>query len=157
MKAFMYETIIGRIGIAEKDNGIARVYFGTDRIADGIEVVETELISEAASQLREYLDGRRREFSLPLSPSGTDFMKDVWRQLQEIPYGSTASYKEVAERIGRPRAVRAVGRANNLNPIPIFIPCHRVIGSNGKLVGYAGGLDLKKHLLDLESKHTLVK
>ena len=87
---------------------------------------------------------------MPLEPNGTEFMKQVWTALCGIPYGKTATYGEIAERVGRPKAARAVGLANNRNPIPIIIPCHRVIGANGSLTGYAGGLDMKKRLLDLE-------
>lgn len=105
---------------------------------------------EAAAQLEEYLAGRRRVFDLPLAPRGTPFQQEVWAALCRIPYGETCSYADIAAVIGRPKACRAVGMANNRNPIPIFIPCHRVIGKNGSLVGYAGGLFLKERLLLLE-------
>jgi methylated-DNA-[protein]-cysteine S-methyltransferase len=108
------------------------------------------LLVEAARQLQAYFRGELREFQLPLDFEGTDFQKRVWRQLRSIPYGQTRSYSQIAEVIGSPRAVRAVGAANGSNPIPIVIPCHRVIGSNGKLVGFGGGLPLKKRLLELE-------
>ena len=97
--------------------------------------------------------GQRKEFDIPLAPQGTDFQKKVWKALQNINYGTTASYKEIAQKINNPKAVRAVGMANNQNPIAIIIPCHRVIGSNGKLVGYAGGLELKQKLLELEKNN----
>ncbi|MFI3245511.1 MAG: methylated-DNA--[protein]-cysteine S-methyltransferase [Ferrimonas sp.] len=101
-------------------------------------------------QLTEYFAGERRLFCLPLAPSGTDFQQQVWRALQQIPYGTTASYGEIARAIGRPKAVRALGAANGKNPLAIVIPCHRVIGANGSLTGYAGGLSLKQQLLQLE-------
>jgi len=109
------------------------------------------LLLEAARQLRAYFAGTLREFQLPLDMEGTDFQKRVWRQLETIPYGETRSYAQIAAAIGSPSAVRAVGAANGANPIAIVVPCHRVIGSSGKLVGYGGGLPLKKRLLELES------
>jgi methylated-DNA-[protein]-cysteine S-methyltransferase len=109
------------------------------------------LLLETLRQLRAYFGGSLREFDLPLDPAGTDFQKRVWLELLKIPYGETRSYSEVAIAVGSPKAVRAVGAANGANPIPIVVPCHRVIGSSGKLTGYGGGLELKKRLLDLES------
>jgi methylated-DNA-[protein]-cysteine S-methyltransferase len=109
-------------------------------------------VGEAVRQLKEYFSGRRTDFDLPLAPQGTEFQRDVWRRLQEIPYGETISYGELAKRIGNPKASRAVGAANGSNPIPIVIPCHRVIGSNGKLTGFGGGLPTKEALLALEAK-----
>ena len=106
-------------------------------------------------QLKEYFAGKRREFSLPLSPAGTEFQKKVWSVLQEIPYGETRTYKEIAGRCGNEKACRAVGMANHVNPIGIVIPCHRVVGSSGKMVGYAGGLDKKQYLLELEGGNSL--
>ena len=99
------------------------------------------------------MEGKRKEFTLPLAPVGTEFMIRVWKSLCAIPYGETRSYKEIAESIGNKKASRAVGLANNRNPIPIFIPCHRVIGANGKLVGYGGGLHIKSFLLKLEMEY----
>ena len=107
-------------------------------------------LTEAGRQLRAYFEGRLREFELPLDPLGTDFQKRVWKQLERIPYGETRSYSQVAVAVGAPKAVRAVGAANGSNPLPIVVPCHRVIGANGKLVGYGGGLPLKHRLLALE-------
>ena len=101
-------------------------------------------------QLAEYFAGQRRDFDLAVEPQGTEFQRQVWHQLLEIPYGTTCSYQDIAQAIGRPQAVRAVGRANGTNPIPIVIPCHRVIGANGTLTGYGGGLDVKRQLLVLE-------
>lgn len=114
----------------------------------------TELLSMATIQLDEYFQGKRTVFSLPFKLTGTPFQLAVWKELQNIPYGQTTSYKEIAQKINKPKAYRAVGMANNKNPLPIIIPCHRVIGSNGKLIGYAGGLKLKNYLLKLEKSHT---
>ena len=111
----------------------------------------TGLLGELVRQLDAYFAGRLEVFDLPLEPEGTPFQQDVWRMLMKIPYGKTWSYSDVARRIGRPDAVRAVGAANGANPMPIVIPCHRVIGMNGKLVGFGGGLETKKRLLALES------
>jgi methylated-DNA-[protein]-cysteine S-methyltransferase len=108
------------------------------------------VIKQAVNELQEYFEGRRREFTVPLHPQGTDFQLRVWQVLRTIPYGKTWSYKQVATAAGNPKASRAVGMANNRNPIAIIIPCHRVIGANGRLVGYAGGLDVKEKLLEIE-------
>lgn len=105
-----------------------------------------------AEQLREYFDRRRVTFELPLAPRGTDFQREVWAHLLRIPYGETSTYSEAAERLGRPRAARAVGRANATNPLPILVPCHRLVGRNGSLTGFAGGLEFKRGLLELESR-----
>ncbi|MEO7652874.1 MAG: methylated-DNA--[protein]-cysteine S-methyltransferase [Bryobacteraceae bacterium] len=109
------------------------------------------IVAEALHQLRAYFAGELREFRLPLAPKGTGFQRSVWRQLEAIPYGETCSYAAIAQRIGKPLAVRAVGAANGSNPLPIVVPCHRVIASNGKLCGFGGGLDVKRYLLDLEA------
>jgi methylated-DNA-[protein]-cysteine S-methyltransferase len=147
---FFYDTSIGRIVIM--DNGIEITDMGLEDRVDykDMNVCETELIKEAAAQLTEYLDGRRKKFDLPLNPQGTEFQKKVWKALCDIPYGQTRSYKQVAEAVGNPKGPRAVGMANNRNPIIIFIPCHRVIGANGSLVGYGGGLHVKEKLLAIE-------
>jgi methylated-DNA-[protein]-cysteine S-methyltransferase len=108
----------------------------------------------ARQQLTEYFDGKRREFDLPLRLNGTEFQLSVLEALQNIPYGETMSYSDIAQRIGRPKAVRAVGAANGHNPIPIIVPCHRVIGSHGDLTGFGGGLDTKEALLRLEAEHS---
>ncbi|MBW6409429.1 methylated-DNA--[protein]-cysteine S-methyltransferase [Clostridium weizhouense] len=147
---FFYQTEIGEIGIAENGNAITNLYFKRIELIDNFNLAETKLIKEAYSQLKNYLLGDIKKFTLPLNPEGTDFMKKVWNSLTLIPYGQTCTYKEVAKSTGNEKASRAVGLANNKNPIPIFIPCHRVIGANGKLVGYSGGIDIKKYLLNLE-------
>ena len=112
---------------------------------------ETPLLRAAREALLAYFAGERRDFDLPLAPAGTDFQRAVWDALRAIPYGQTRTYGEIAAAVGRPKAVRAVGQANHVNPLPIFIPCHRVVGKGGALTGYAGGLDLKRALLALES------
>lgn len=113
----------------------------------------TSLLDVCAAQLREYFDGKRKIFDLPLKPEGTEFQLKDWNALREIPYGETRSYKDIAFAIGNPKACRAVGTANHNNPISIIIPCHRVIGSDGSLTGYGGGLDKKTYLLELEQKN----
>ena len=117
---------------------------------DGKRSPEDPLLSEAIGQLREYFDGARETLSMPLHPNGTPFQMSVWRALEEIPYGRTRTYRDIACRLGRPTATRAVGAANGQNPLPIFVPCHRVIGANGSLTGFGGGLDVKLALLRLE-------
>ena len=107
----------------------------------------------AVKELEEYFQGKRKEFTVPCRPEGTDFQKRVWEALTRIPYGETRTYKEIAVEAGNPKASRAVGMANNKNPVPIIIPCHRVIGSDGKLTGYAGGLGVKEFLLNLEREN----
>lgn len=111
------------------------------------------LADVAAEQLKEYFAGVRKTFDLPIKLCGTPFQMRVWQQLQKIPYGQTQTYKQIAEAIGKPKASRAVGMANHNNPIAIIVPCHRVIGSNGLLTGYAGGLDFKQYLLNLEKQN----
>jgi methylated-DNA-[protein]-cysteine S-methyltransferase len=113
-------------------------------------VKSKEFFKEAARQLEAYFSGKLKSFDLKLAPEGTEFQKSVWKALCEIPYGETRTYKDIAESIGKPKAYRAVGLANNRNPIAIIIPCHRVIGTNGKLIGYASGLDVKMFLLEHE-------
>jgi len=147
MYKWIYETKIGAITIGANVHSIT--YLKTHDACVG-EFSETNLIRKAYLQLEEYLSGQRRDFDLPLEPQGTDFQKQVWKVLCEIPYGKTITYKQLAEIIENPKAIRAVGAANGKNPIYIIIPCHRVIGSSGNLTGYAGGLDMKEKLLKLE-------
>lgn len=147
-----YEFPIGKIGIAEEDGCITHVLFDNEKAPAGFELARTPLIERAATQLREYFEGKRTDFDLPLSLAGTDFQRSVWKALQEIPWGETRSYKDIAVQIGKPKATRAVGMANNRNPIPIIVPCHRVVGSDGSLTGYGGGLPVKQHLLELEKR-----
>ncbi|WP_297133868.1 methylated-DNA--[protein]-cysteine S-methyltransferase [Terrisporobacter sp.] len=146
---FFYETDIGTIGIRENGKYITNIYFSKFNTDDNI--VETYLIKKGIMQINEYLQGKRNKFDLPLDLKGTEFQNKVWNELRNIPYGETRSYKDIAVAIGNENASRAIGMANNRNPIPIIIPCHRVVGSNGKLVGYAGGLDIKEKLLNIEN------
>lgn len=153
---YFYKYSIGKIGIAEENGKITNLYFENTEFPKDILMCETPILKEAARQLNDYLTGKLKEFSLPLEPAGTDFMKQVWKSLCKIPYGKTVSYKCIAEKIGNPKAARAVGLANNRNPIPVFIPCHRVVGINGALTGYIGGLELKRKLLDIEKIKLLI-
>ncbi|NLP44683.1 MAG: methylated-DNA--[protein]-cysteine S-methyltransferase [Peptococcaceae bacterium] len=150
---YRYDTEIGQISIVESHGEISHILFDKDTPPEGAVEQETPLIKEAAKQLREYFAGHRHVFDLPLAPKGTNFQRATWQALTTIPYGETRSYKQIAEQIGSPKACRAVGLANNRNPIAIVIPCHRVIGANGKLVGYGGGLPIKKFLLELEERY----
>jgi len=145
-----YTSDIGKIGIADNGSAITNLYFEHDAVGDDAIIYETELLKKAGQQLQEYFAGERKAFSLPLAPQGTGFMQQVWHSLQSIPYGETRSYEKIAKNIGNEKACRAVGMANNRNPIPIFIPCHRVIGKNDKLTGYRAGLRIKTYLLELE-------
>lgn len=149
---------LGKIGIVEENGKIVKIVIinkndENNKNADDFVEKDTKLLVKAKNELEEYFDGKRKEFDLPLKQEGTEFQKKVWNALSKIPYGETRTYKEIAKMIGNEKASRAVGMANNKNNIPIIIPCHRVIGSNGKLVGYALGLDMKQYLLDLESKN----
>ena len=142
---------VGKIEIIEENEKITELNIYNEKKNNIIEK-DTKLLLETQKQLKEYFEGKRTKFEIPLNPKGTEFMKKVWKELLKIPYGEVRTYKEIAEKVGNGKASRAVGMANNKNPIPIIIPCHRVIGSNNKLVGYALGLDMKKYLLDLERK-----
>ena len=149
------ESPIGLILLAGNENGLKRLIFLKGKkkmdIPEGW-IQNKDFFKEAARQLEAYFSGELKSFTLKLAPEGTDFQKSVWKALCEIPYGETRTYKEIAVSVGKPRAYRAVGLANNRNPIAIIIPCHRVIGSNGKLMGYASGLDIKEYLLKLERR-----
>jgi methylated-DNA-[protein]-cysteine S-methyltransferase len=151
------ETPVGELLVAGDAEGLSLIGFpqGTMRRAPEPDWIFNEKpLAEACRQLREYFAGERREFDLPLNLNGTDFQVSVLSALRDIPYGETVSYGEIARRVGRPKAVRAVGAANGRNPIPIIVPCHRVIGSTGDLTGFGGGLDTKEALLRLEAEHT---
>ena len=143
------QTQIGCIGLAERNGVIIELALRATPVAE--RMPEPEAIRWAFAQIEEYLIGRRKHFDVPLHAEGTPFMRQVWDELCRIPYGETRSYKGIAAAIGRPSAMRAVGMANNRNPIALIIPCHRVIGADGTLVGFGGGLDLKRFLLDLEA------
>ena len=144
---YSYETMLGSVTFVEEDGALLAI--STHRTFEGMEQ-ETPLIKEAYRQLSEYLKGERKGFDLPLLIKGTTFQQQVWKALLEIPYGETRSYKQIAMAIGNPKAVRAVGMANNRNPLLIVVPCHRVIGADGKLVGYGAGIENKEFLLRLE-------
>lgn len=143
------ESPIGVLTLVAEEQELKEIRFGGE-IYKGEEEGETPFLRRVAGELQEYFLGTRREFSISLAPEGTEFQKKVWKALLTIPYGETRSYGEIAGMVGNDKASRAVGMANHKNPIPILIPCHRVIGSNGKLTGYAGGLDKKTALLELE-------
>jgi methylated-DNA-[protein]-cysteine S-methyltransferase len=138
------------VRIERSDAGISRVHILSAPLSDPVPGTSDPLLEEASVQLRAYFDGRLRQFQLPLDLGGTAFQRSVWQELLEIPYGETRTYAEIAEAIGHPTAVRAVGAANGQNPVAIIVPCHRVIRTGGGLGGYGGGLDAKRALLDLE-------
>jgi methylated-DNA-[protein]-cysteine S-methyltransferase len=143
-----HHSQIGPLEIVGNPKGILTIIFGADEFETDRNL--PDCMTQCLRQLTEYFEGRRQKFSIPLVLEGTDFQKAVWRQLQKIPFGKTASYGDVARAVGSPRAFRAVGNANNKNPIPLIIPCHRVIGSDGKLVGFGGGIWRKEWLLEHE-------
>lgn len=145
----IYEFPFGFLKIGYKGDVLLLLEKIDEKSDDGIKTDFTELVY---TEVMEYLDGERTSFDFVYKIDGTEFQNRVWEQLTRIPYGETRTYKEIAIAIGNPRASRAVGMANNKNPIIIVVPCHRVIGQNGKLIGYAGGIDMKKELLDLERK-----
>lgn len=147
---YIYESPLGKLYLSSSEGYLVGLDFEKSPLEEKQQ--EDEVIKETIKQLEEYFLGERREFTIPLRPKGTSFQKKVWEALNRIPYGETRSYKEVAREIGNPKACRAVGMANNKNPIAIITPCHRVVGANGKLVGYAGGLNIKQALLALEDQ-----
>lgn len=155
------ESPIGPLTLVAEGDAITCVYMDDQRHLPGPERFgladpgDSVVLKEAERQLAEYFAGERTDFDLPLSATGTEFQRTVWAALCDIPYGETVSYGELARRIGKPAASRAVGLANGKNPISIVVPCHRVIGSSGRLVGYGGGLDRKQTLLALERQLTL--
>jgi methylated-DNA-[protein]-cysteine S-methyltransferase len=149
------ESPVGPLLLAGNATGLRRVSFEKSRhfsISATGWMEDEQPFGEVIRQLRAYFAGELKEFDVPLAPEGTPFQLSVWKSLRMIPYGETISYAQLAERIGNPKAVRAVGSANGSNPLPIIIPCHRVIGSNGDLTGFGGGLDIKRKLLAIESK-----
>lgn len=148
---YSYKVKIGEILIAEEDGSVIEISIGKRTCAGNRE--ETPAIKNAIKQLREYFDGKRKVFDFSMNAHGTEFQHKVWNALKTIAYGEICSYKQVAEKVGNPKASRAVGMANNKNPLSIVVPCHRVVGANGKLVGYASGLDNKEYLLNLEKNN----
>ncbi len=153
------DSPVGPLSIAGDEAGLCFILFSSGKLAAGPrpEWQESDrgVVRETIRQLGAYFAGKLTHFDLPLTPAGTPFQLEVWRELQRIPYGTVISYGELAGRIGKPHASRAVGAANGANPIPIVVPCHRVIGSNGKLTGYGGGLAIKEALLELERARLL--
>lgn len=148
-------TPVGPVGIAATEHAVTRIFFAPGQPLSAPEPADgpagaAALLQRAGRELGEYFAGRRRDFTLPLAPAGTPFQQAVWEALRRIPYGRTCSYRDIARAIGRPAACRAVGMANHCNPIAIVIPCHRVVGANGALTGYAGGLEVKSRLLEIE-------
>jgi methylated-DNA-[protein]-cysteine S-methyltransferase len=155
MRYAQIDSPVGPLLLVGDDTGLRNIFFENGRDRGRVEPAWEEDVKsfrDTTSQLRSYFAGELQEFDLALSPQGTPFQLNVWKRLCEIPYGETMSYGELAGRIGNPKASRAVGLANGSNPIPIVIPCHRVIGSNGKLTGYGGGLPIKEKLLALERR-----
>lgn len=152
----IFETKVGRICIIENGTEITNLDFCDDIIEEVVQN-DTPLIRETKQQLDDYFDGKRKDFDLPLGPNGTEFQQKVWNALRNIPYGETRCYSEIAQIVGNAKASRAVGLANNRNPISIIIPCHRVIGKSGKLVGYGGGLEKKEILLNIEKFNSIDK
>lgn len=148
---FIYETKLGNILICDNGKAIIELKFTKEKCVPQI-MRESTLTKKAYNEIIEFFEGKRKVFDFPIEPSGTEFQKKVWNALREIPYGETRSYKDIAIAIGNEKAVRAVGGANNKNPVHIVVPCHRVVGIKSDLVGYAGGIDVKKELLKLESE-----
>lgn len=150
MNYTVFDSLVGKVKVVEEDEKVTEIKFVKD---EGILEPKTEILKLAKMELEEYFCGKRRKFTFPFKPEGTEFSLRVYKALIEIPYGKTCSYKDIAKKIGNEKAQRAVGGANNRNKLPIVIPCHRVIGSNGKLVGYADGIGIKKKLLELEREN----
>ena len=154
MQYDLIDTPLGKLLVAGDREGIRRINFqqGNQPFPIGTDWKRnSRSLQDATIQLKAYFSGNLKRFDLQLAPQGTDFQQKVWRALQGIPYGVLVSYQDIANKIGNPKAYRAVGAANGKNPIPIVIPCHRVVGSNGQLTGFAGGLHLKEYLIELES------
>lgn len=150
---YVFKSPIGLLDIREENDKITGLSLQQKESGAALSqkfTQHSELLFEAYRQLGEYFSGKRREFALPLYYAGTEFQRQVWKELQSIPYGETRSYQDIAASIGKPKAVRAVGQANNKNPIMIIVPCHRVIYKNGDISGFACGVEAKKYLLDLE-------
>lgn len=148
---FIYRTPMGRVSIAS--DGSALTHFAFGPVPFEGQQHATELTNRASNEVLEYLAGKRTAFDVPLNASGSAFQRAVWKEISRIPYGQTRTYAEIAQRLGKPGALQAVGQACGRNPLPLFVPCHRVVGSNGKLGGYAFGPAIKKFLIELEAKH----
>ena len=152
MYRYTFPSPIGSLTLCEQNNAIVKLAFDNESTVLTAQEAETGLLKNAAKQLDEYFAGIRTAFDLPLHPNGTEFQRSVWNALTNISYGQTKTYGAIAREIMNPNAARAVGNANNRNPIPIIIPCHRVIGASGDLVGYGGGLQRKQFLIDVEQR-----
>lgn len=152
MYRYTFPSPIGSLTLCEQNNAIVKLAFDNESTVLTAQEAETGLLKNAAKQLDEYFAGIRTAFDLPLHPNGTEFQRSVWSALTNISYGQTKTYGAIAREIMNPNAARAVGNANNRNPIPIIIPCHRVIGASGDLVGYGGGLQRKQFLIDVEQR-----
>lgn len=150
LKFIIIDSPVGKLLLAGDDNGLQRIQFENNISVDHNWQEDKQYFNQVILQLKEYFAGKREQFNLQLNPIGTEFQKQTWKQLQKIEYGTTKFYAQIAEEMGRPKAARAVGLANNRNPLPIIIPCHRVVGKNGSLTGFAGGLGVKQKLLELE-------
>jgi O-6-methylguanine DNA methyltransferase len=166
-KSITWATMKSRVGtirVAATPRGVCKIALGKETAADFFDWLEryvghaprqperSGIVALALDQIAEYLDCRRREFDLPLDLRGTDFQRRMWSAVSAIPYGETRTYADIARVLGKPQAVRAVGAANGANPLPLVVPCHRVLGSDGSLTGYGGGLDVKRRLLEMESR-----
>ena len=149
MYIYTYQTKIGPITIHESNNKITKILINEK---NSVNTEESNLTKQTIKEINEYLDHKRTDFTIPLDPQGTDHQIKVWNELKKIPYSETRTYKELATSLGNPNASRAIGSACGKNPIIIIVPCHRVIGTNGKLTGYAGGIGVKEKLIDLETK-----
>jgi methylated-DNA-[protein]-cysteine S-methyltransferase len=150
---------VGKLTLVASDKGLVAVLWENDkptrvRLAELVEKKSHSLLLEAERQLKQYFTGKRKNFSVPLDMKGTHFQRSVWEALLDIPFGETRTYGQLAKQLGNPQAMRAVGAANGRNPISIIVPCHRVIGSSGKLTGFAGGLEAKERLLSLEQERS---
>jgi len=150
MRQRLIDSPIGKISLIAEDGAIIGLYFG-EKVTNTID--SEPVLDLCEKELADYFSGKLRHFTVPVCLKGTPFRQQVWEELKQIPYGQTISYKELAVKIGNPKAVRAVGGANHNNPVSIIVPCHRVVGADGSLTGYGGGLDAKKYLLEMEAKN----
>ena len=150
VKYCIYTSPVGKLLLVGDEAGLQRIQFECNIKIDKNWTENSAFFKPTINQLEEYFSNKRKSFNLQLNPKGTDFQKSVWKRLEKIEFGKTKYYAEIANEINNPKAARAIGMANNKNPIPIIIPCHRVIGKNGSLTGFAGGLDVKQQLLELE-------
>jgi len=151
MTTAVIQSPLGHIKIQEENNSITRIEFCTEELQSA----ENDLLKKVEDEIQAYFKGKKKSFSFEISPQGTKFQKEVWQELLRIPYGETISYLELANRLGDPKSIRAAASANGRNPIAIVVPCHRVIGTDGSMTGYAGGLERKRALLTLEGAEVM--